>query len=114
METFFQDFWAMVDGAKTITFLVLFIVDFIAGVVVAIKAGEFAFNKLANCLSSNVLFLIAGYYLIGLMVTQDPAWQAVLIGSYALIIATMVANIGGKLKKLGLPIPDSISKLLVK
>jgi len=112
MENFLVNFWALVDGAKTVTFLILFVVDFIAGVVVAIKTGTFAFNKLANCLSTTVLSMMAGYYLIGLMVTQDPSWQPVLVGSYALIIATMAANIGAKLKKLGLPMPDSVSKLL--
>lgn len=112
MDNFLANFWALVDGGKTVTFLILFVVDFLAGVIVAIKAGTFAFNKLANCLSTTVFGLIAGYYLIGLMVTQDPAWQSILVGSYVLIIATMVANIGGKLKKLGLPIPDSIGKLL--
>ena len=107
-----EQFLSLVDGAKGMTFLILFMVDLLAGIIVAFKEGTFAFNKLADFLNTAVLFYLAGYYMIGILVLAEPAWEPVLVASFALIVASLAADTGLKLKKLGLPIPDSITKIL--
>jgi len=107
-----EQFLSLVDSTKGVTFLILFIVDLLAGVVVSFKEGTFAFNKLANFLNTDVLFYLAGYYMIGVLVLAEPAWEPVLLASFVLIVTSLGASIGLKLKKLGLPIPDQVTKIL--
>lgn len=114
MQDFINNFIAAVDGGKTITLIILFSLDFIAGVVVAIKEHTFAYSKLANYLSTTIAATIVGYYLLGIMVTVEPSWMPVLVGAFATIVVSLTASIGSKLKKLGVQIPNSISKFTGK
>jgi len=114
MQDFINNFIAAVDGGKTFTFIILFSLDFIAGVIVAIKERTFIYSKLANFLNTTVVATVAGYYLLGVMVTIEPSWKPWLVASFAAIVVSLVASIGSKLKKLGIQIPGSISKFTGK
>jgi hypothetical protein len=56
--------------------------------------------------------MVGGYFLIGVMAVVEPTFNAIVIASWVVIDATMLAMITGKLKKLGLPVPDSVSKFI--
>jgi len=112
MQDYIQQFISLVDGPKLATLLILFLVDFLGGVVVAIKEGTFSLDKLANFINTTVFYYTAGYYLLGIAVLAQPSWQIILPVAFGLIVASLTASVIIKLKKLGIPIPDSIYKVL--
>lgn len=105
-----EQFISLVDGPKLIAIMVLVLVDFVLGIIVAIKKGEFQFEKIANFLNTSVLAYIGGYFLLGLVVTVHKELQPVLTGAYVALDAALIAGVLGKLKSLGIPIPDIISR----
>lgn len=109
-------FLAIINGWKLLTLLVLLSVDFLLGIANAIKEGTFAFNKIANFLSTSVLFYVAGYYLLGIATLVEPSWGPALIVAFSTIVASLGATIIVKIKKLlpFIPLPDSVNNLLVK
>lgn len=112
MDYFWQTFMNMVDGYKLITILVLIAIDFIMGVVIAIKNGQFELSKIANFLNTSVLYFLGGYLLIGVAATvSDSIGEEVVTAAWALLDATMVGFIISKAKQLGLPVPDKVGIL---
>jgi len=112
MEYFWQTFINMVDGYKLITILALILVDFIMGIIVAIKSGEFQLSKIAQFLNTSVLCFLGGYLVLGVAATVDPSiGENVVTAAWALLDATMIGFIIEKAKKLGLPVPDKIGIL---
>ena len=104
-------FLGLVNGVKIITLFVLILVDFVLGVIVALKAGTFKLNKLASFLNTSVLGMVGGYFLVGVMATVEPSFTAAVMASWIAIDAALVAMIVNKLKALGLPVPDAITKI---
>jgi poly-beta-hydroxyalkanoate depolymerase len=114
LEYFWTTFVNLVDGAKIVTILILFLVDFILGVVVALKNGTFQLDKIANFLNTSVLYFLGGYLLLGVAAAVEPAInEAWVTAAFALLDATMVGFIIAKLKALGVPIPDQIGPLKI-
>lgn len=114
MEYFWTTFVNLVDGYKIITILALIFVDFILGIIVALKNGTFQLDKIANFLNTSVLYFLGGYLVLGLAATVEPAINAAWVtAAFALLDATMVGFIVAKLKDLGLPIPDQIGPLKI-
>lgn len=104
---FVNQFIAMVDGGKILTILILIAVDFVLGVVVAIKEGNFQLSKIGNFLNTSVLYFLGGYLLLGAAATIEPQLGGTMItGAWVLLDATMIGFILAKAKKLGVPIPD--------
>jgi hypothetical protein len=107
---YIKKFLALVNGVKLITILILVIVDFVLGVVVAIKEGTFKLSKLADFLNTTVLYLLGGYFLIGIVGVAEPAiGEPLVISTWILLDATMVGSILAKAKKLGVPVPERIT-----
>ena len=103
-------FISLVDGVKLATILVLFLVDFLMGIVVAVKEGTFQLSKVANFLNTSVLYYFGGYLLLGIAATVEPnLGEALVTGAWVLLDATMIGAILAKGKKLGLPVPDKMT-----
>ncbi len=107
MDNYIANFVAMVDGGKLLTILILIAIDFVLGVIVAIKEGNFQLSKVGNFLNTSVLYFLGGYLLLGAAATIEPQLGGTMItGAWVLLDATMVGFILAKAKKLGVPIPD--------
>jgi hypothetical protein len=106
-----NQYLALIDGYKIITILALFAVDFILGIVVAIKEKTFQLSKIANFLNTSVLYFLGGYLLLGVAAVAEPSiGNALVVGSFALLDATMIGFILAKCKKLGLSnLPDKLT-----
>lgn len=109
---YLQTFIALVNGAKLITILVLIALDFIMGIIVALKEGNFELSKIANFLNTSVLYFLGGYFMLGLAATFEPQIDtAIVTGAWVLLDLTMIGFILAKAKKLGVPIPDKVGFL---
>lgn len=112
MQYYWQTFVSLVDGVKIITIIALIGVDFLLGIIVALRAGTFQFDKIANFLNTSVLAFLGGYLLLGLACAFEPSIGAATVtGAWALLDLTMLGFIAAKAKKLGLPIPDQIGPI---
>ena len=112
MDYFWQTFVNMVDGYKLITILALIAIDFVMGIIIAIKNGEFKLSKIAQFLNTSVLYFLGGYLVLGVAATADSTiGENVVMAAWALLDATMVGFIIDKAKKLGLPVPDQVGIL---
>ena len=105
-----EQFLVLVNGVKLFSITVSVIVDFVLGVIVAIKEGKFEFKKLADFLNTSVLYYLGGYFCIGILALVNPQFELMVAGAFAVIEVSLVAGILAKLKKLGLPIPDVIAR----
>jgi hypothetical protein len=112
LEYYWQTFINLVDGPKLITILALIAIDFILGIIVALKEGTFELSKIANFLNTSVLYFLGGYFLLGLAATFEPAIDTgIVTAAWGLLDLTMIGFILAKAKKLGLPIPDKVGFL---
>lgn len=107
---YINQYIALIDGVKLSTIMVLIAVDFILGIIVAIKEGTFQLSKIGNFLNTSVLYFLGGYLFLGVAAVAEPQIGTSLItGAWALLDLTMVGFILAKAKKLGLPIPDKLT-----
>jgi hypothetical protein len=114
MDYVLNTFMSLVDGTKLITILALIGIDFLMGIAIAIKEGNFELNKVGNYLNTSVLYFLGGYLLLGLAAVFEPEISVELVtGAWVTLDATMVGFIIMKAKKLGLPIPDKIGFLRI-
>ena len=105
-----KKFLGLVNGIKLITVLILILVDFILGIIVAIKEKTFQLSKLGSFLNTSVLYLVGGYFLIGIVCVAEPnIGEALIVSTWILLDATMIGSILAKAKKLGVPVPDKIT-----
>lgn len=108
---YINEYLALVDGVKILTILALFAVDFVLGIVVAIKEKTFQLSKIAEFLNTSVLYFLGGYLLLGVAGVAEPSiGNELVVGAWILLDATMVGFILAKCKKLGLTnIPDKLT-----
>jgi uncharacterized membrane protein len=107
---YFQQYLALVDGYKIITILALIFVDFIMGILVALKEGNFQLSKIAEFLNTSVLYFLGGYLVLGVAAVAEPAiGKSVITGAWVLLDATMIGLILAKARRLGLSIPDKLT-----
>ncbi len=107
-------FLSLVDGGKIFGILLFIVLDWIGGVLVAIKEKTFEFSKLADYLETNVLYLFGGYLMLGagvaISVTSMPIFkpyiEPLVATSCGALSIALLAMFVSKLKKLGIPIPD--------
>ncbi len=107
-------FLSLVDGGKIFGILLFIVLDWIGGVLVAIKEKTFEFSKLADYLETNVLYLFGGYLMLGagvaISVTSMPIFkpyiEPLVATSFGALSIALLAMFVSKLKKLGIPIPD--------
>ena len=106
MSNFINSFITLVGGYKIITILILIAVDFLLGVIVAIKNGAFKLSKIGSFLNTSVLYYLGGYLLLGVAGTAEPGiGTGLIISAFALLDATMLGSIFEKVGKLGIPVP---------
>ncbi len=109
MNNYIATFISLVDGAKLLTLFGLITLDLVLGVVLAIRAKTFDFKRLADFLSP-VCWLAGGYFIVGAFATIEPTYVLAVVGTWAIINATLIAEIVSKLKKFGVPINSPSSK----
>jgi hypothetical protein len=101
---------ALLDARLLVTIVALIAADFILGVVVAIKKGEFSLQKLADFIDTSVLYYMGGYLVAGFVGMLIPEIALFVPACGAAISVSLTAGVLAKLKALGLPIPEAISK----
>jgi Bacteriophage holin family len=104
-----EDYVALVDGFKLLTLAILVVADFILGVIVALKAGTFHFNKLAQFLNTTVLALVGGYFVVGFVALVEPSLKYVVVTCWGILSVALLGGITGKLGALGVPMPEVLS-----
>lgn len=104
-------YWSMVNGAKLTTLVILILVDFVLGVIVAIKGGTFQFAKLAKFLNTSVLEMVGGYFIIGAIALVEPSYSWVVPTAWGLLDASLLAMVWAKLHNIwpALPTPKFIA-----
>ena len=105
---FFGTFAGLVNGVKLTTMLIGITLDFVLGIAVAIKMGEFSFSRLADFFHTDVLYYIGGYFCIGILAVVKPDLAYLLTVSWLVIDAALIGHILSKLRQLGLPIPEKV------
>ena len=107
---YIQQYLNLIDGVKIVTILVLIAVDFVLGVIVAIKQGTFQLSKIAEFLNTSVLYFLGGYLVLGVAAVAEPSIGPQLItGAWLLLDATMIGLILAKAKALGITIPANLT-----
>lgn len=104
-----SEFVNIVDGFKLFTLVGLILADFLLGVAVAIKKGNFRFQNLADFVSKTTAPLFIGYYALGIAATAESSLKPVVYTVFAFIVASLVAMVLGHVKELGFPTPDILS-----
>lgn len=102
-----QTFTGMVNGYKITTLIILIALDFLLGIIVAIKSGTFQWNKIAGFLNTSVLCMVGGYLIVGLFAALEPSFKAMVIMVWGILEVALFAGIVNKIKILfpGIPIP---------
>lgn len=108
MEEFIQAFW---NDGKVSVLVILIALDFLLGVVAAVRQHAFRLAYVADFLRKDVVFKIGGYlvlyaaaYFAGQAdIVIDGLDMGVIAGAaYAVIVAAMVGSILNSLKEIGL------------
>ncbi len=105
MDGFIAQYKALIDGVKLVSLSALIAVDTILGIVVAIKTKTFKWSNLTDFLDTSVLAMAGGYLVVGVVAVFEPAWQASVPIVWGALDIKLIADIGNKLRALGLPIP---------
>ena len=106
-----QQYIGLVDGFKMTTLVILILVDFVLGIIVALKAGTFEFSKIANFLNTTILAFVGGYLVVGLVALVHPEFAYLVTAAWGLLDVGLLGGIWGKLGKLGLPVPEIVNKI---
>ncbi len=108
MGQFFSAFW---NDGKVSVLVILIFVDFVLGVIAALKSRTFRLSYVADFLRKDVVFKIGGYlvlyaasYFAGQAdIVIDGLDMGVVAGAaYVVIVAAMVGSILNSLAELGL------------
>jgi hypothetical protein len=102
MEEIAKQYLALIGGWKVITILVLIVVDTILGIILAIKNKTFQWSRIADFINTSVLMMFGGYLVLGIVGMAEPALQAAVPVSLAVIDAKLLADVINKLKDFGL------------
>ena len=100
----------LVGGLKLKTILVLIVADLLLGIILALKNKEFSFQKLADFLQTDVFYYMGGYFVTGILGTIMPEFIQVVNVAAATIIVTLTSFVLEKLKRLGLPVPERLTR----
>lgn len=105
-----KEFISLVNGTKLAIMTLSILVDFILGVIVAVKEGKFELQKLADFVNTSVLYYIGGYFCVGILAVVDQKYAVLVTATFGIIEVTLVSSIFGKLKRIGIPIPSVLAK----
>jgi ABC-type uncharacterized transport system permease subunit len=109
MENYIAQFMALVDGVKITTLMSMIFLNFILGVAVSIKVGNFNLKKMGEFLYTRILPYVVSYFGIGVVCTIDKQWQPALIATWAIILAALLGAVLQNLKELGINIPGVLA-----
>jgi len=105
-----ETFKSLVDGLKITTLVVLVILDFVLGIVVAAKKGKFSLAYFSNYLKTSVLYMVGGYFTVGLLATVDTTFVPAVTAAWIGLDAALIGMITAKLSDLGVPMPQVLKK----
>jgi phage-related holin len=108
MENYIQQYVALVNGVKLTLLMSLICANFLTGLAVSIKTGNFALKQLGQFMYSRVLAYAVAYLGVGVIGLVDTSWAWAVTATWALILATLVGAILQNLKELGINLPDSL------
>ncbi len=103
---------AFLNDQRTLTLLLLIVVDLVVGIIAALRAGAFAWRRVGDFYRTNVLPYLLGYGLVyaigalGVGALLGPTWQEVVqtVGAGPAIIS-LIASIGANLLIIRAPPP---------
>lgn len=81
-----QDYANTVDGAKLLTLVIFVIANFVLGVLIALRNGTFTMNKIAEYLQVRVLFLVGGYFVVGLVALVDESYKPIVVAAFTTLV----------------------------
>jgi hypothetical protein len=96
-----KQFLAIVNLPSLYALIALICIDWLAGVVVAIKTKAFKWSYLANFIRTDVLYQVGGYILMAMVGAAAPAIYSVTVISWAAIDASLLADIISKVQAMG-------------
>jgi len=85
-------------------------VDVILGIAGALVKKEFSFRKLGNFMKWPVLGYVLGFAVIEMVGVALPSLAFVVPVVFALVVVTLLASIVRNLGRLGLPVPEILTK----
>ncbi len=104
MNGYIAQYIALINGVKLITLFGLIALDVLLGVILAIRSKTFDFKRLSDFLDTSMLSMVAGYFLVGIFGVLEPTYAFAVTGTWAIINATLIAEVVAKLKKFGIPV----------
>ena len=108
METYIANYISLIDSARLTVLMSLIGANFLTGIAVSIKTGNFALKQLGQFMYSRVLAYAVAYLGVGVIGLVDASWAWAVTATWALILATLVGAILQNLKELGVKVPDSL------
>lgn len=110
-----NNFVALVDGAKIISIGILIAVNIVTGIAVALKTNTFSVAQVGGWLKDRLLALVVPYFAAGALAMTDDSLKLAVPVAFGFIVATMASKILKNIDELGLPlpIPDAIKSRLV-
>lgn len=110
-----NDFVALVDGAKVISIAILILVNIITGIAVAVKQNNFTLAEVGGWLKDRLLALVVPYFAAGALAMVDDSLELAVPVAFGFIVATMASKILANITELGLPLPlpDAIKSRLI-
>ena len=102
---FIKQFISLVNGTKLLIMVILVGADFLLGVLLALKKGEFSLQKLSGFLETDVLYQLGGYFVSGFVGVVMPQFADIVLLTSSAFIVSMTASALSKIKELGLPVP---------
>jgi hypothetical protein len=99
-----QQYVDMVDGYKLISLFILIALDFILGIVLAVINHQFSWSKLAGVMDTDILKLVGGYLLVGVLGVLQPNVAESVTAAWAIIGVKLMADLVKKFQSLGISI----------
>ncbi len=104
MPDFVKQFISIINLPSLVALVALIIIDWIVGVILAIKQKQFAWSYLANFIRTDVIYQVGGYIVMAMVGAAAPVVYPATIISWAAIDASLLADIISKVQKLGTPV----------
>lgn len=104
-----DEFVALVDGAKLSTLVAMIFANVALGVGLAVFTGQFRLKAVGDFLLLRVLPYGLGYFAIGMVALMDNTWEPALIATWVFVVGALTGHLAGQLRELGLPLPEFLA-----
>ncbi len=106
-----KQFLVIVNLPSLYALIVLIGIDWLAGVAVAIKTGQFKWSYLANFIRTDVLYQVGGYILMAMVGAAAPTVYPATVISWVAIDASLLADIISKIRNLTTNSPPTTARV---